>query len=154
QYLTFYCGEEIFGINILYIKEIKEFINVTSIPMMPDFIKGVINLRGNVVPVVDLSLRFSRRPTKITKRTCIIIVEIDHEGELVDIGVLVDSVSEVLDIPLENIEKTPNFGSKLRLDFINGLGKIEDEFIVLLNIKNVFSIEELSEIESNLKKEN
>lgn len=150
QYLTFLLGSEVFGVGILHIKEIKEFSNITPIPMMPNFVQGVMNLRGNVVPIIDLHVRFGRSKTTITKKTCIIIVEVQHEGELLDIGILVDSVNEVVDIPGKSVEPAPVFGAKIRIDFIHGIGKIENNFIILLNINKALSVEELSSIEESI----
>lgn len=148
QYLTFILGGEVYGVSILVIKEILEYHEPTLVPMMPDFIRGVINLRGSVVPVVDLSLRLGRESTEVAKRTCVVIIEIQHEDERMEIGVVVDAVNEVLDIAPENIESAPNFGAKIRTDFINGMGKVDDKFVVLLNIDHVLSIEELSMLDT------
>lgn len=144
QYLTFILGGETYGVSILVIKEILEYNEPTTVPMMPDFIRGVINLRGSVVPVVDLSLRLGKETTAVEKRTCVVIIEIQHEDERMEIGIVVDAVNEVLDIAPENIESAPNFGAKIRTDFIHGMGKIDEKFVVLLNIDHVLSIEELS----------
>lgn len=151
QYLTFILGGEVYGVSILVIKEILEYHEPTLVPMMPEFIRGVINLRGSVVPVVDLSLRLGKQSSKVGKRTCVVIIEIAHEEESLKIGVIVDAVNEVLDIAPENIESAPNFGAKIRTDFIGGMGKVADKFVVLLNIDHVLSIEELSMIESASK---
>lgn len=150
QFLTFRIGEELFAIPILEVREIKEYSHITSIPMMPNTIKGVINLRGSVVPVVELSIRFKRKPAPITKKTCIIILEVEFDEETIEVGVIVDSVSEVLSIAPEDIEPAPSFGAKIRLDFISGIAKVADEFIIALNTNRVFSINELSLIEENL----
>lgn len=147
QFLTFNVQGELFAIGILNIKEIIEYGNLTSVPMMPDFVQGVINLRGNVVPVIDLALRFGRQPSDMTRRTCIVILEVasDTENETQDIGIIVDSVSEVLDIATTDIECPPTFGAKIRSDFIMGMGKIgQANFVVILNIQNVLSVEEIS----------
>lgn len=151
QYLTFVSGLEVYGISILVIKEILEYNAPTVVPMMPDFIRGVINLRGSVVPVIDLSLRLGKEAVEVTKRTCVVIIEIRHEDERMEIGVIVDAVNEVLDILPENIESAPNFGAKIRTDFIKGMGKIDEKFVVLLNIDQVLSIEELSMLDSASK---
>lgn len=143
QYLTFLLGEEMFAIGILVIKEIIEYHALTVVPMMPPSIRGVINLRGSVVPVIDLSARFARRPTAVTKRTCIVIVEVDSEGERQDIGVVVDAVNQVLDILPNEIEPAPAFGAKLRTDFIRGMGKVQGKFIVLLEVNHVLSLDEI-----------
>lgn len=151
QYLTFVLGGEVYGVSILVIREILEYQEPTSVPMMPDFIRGVINLRGSVVPVVDLSLRLGKQSSEVGKRTCVVIIEISHEEEKMQIGVVVDAVNEVLDIAPENIEAAPSFGAKIRTDFISGMGKIDDHFVVLLNIDHVLSVEELSMIDQAAK---
>ncbi len=146
QYLTFMVGGETYAIGILDIKEILEFGNVTHVPMMPDAVRGVINLRGSVVPVIDLAARFGGAPTEVTKRTCSVIVEIDVQEAKHDVGVMVDAVNEVMDIEPENIERAPSFGAKIRTDFIAGMGRIEDRFVILLDVAHVLSLEELSAI--------
>ena len=144
QYLTFLLGGEMFAIAILNIKEIIEYGSLTEVPMMPSFIRGVINLRGSVVPVVDLSSRFGRNRTEVSRRTCIVIIEVENEDEKHDIGVMVDSVSEVLEIPRSEIEPPPAFGAKIRVDFMQGMGKVAGKFVIILNANNVLSVEELS----------
>ena len=144
QYLTFLLSSEMFAINILNIKEIIEYGNLTEVPMMPGFIRGVINLRGSVVPVVDLSVRFGRNKTEVSRRTCIVIIEVEGEEMRQDIGVMVDSVSEVLEIPLSEIEPAPAFGAKIRVDFIAGMGKVAGKFVIILNANKVLSVDELS----------
>jgi purine-binding chemotaxis protein CheW len=143
QYLTFMLGGETFAIGILAIKEIIEYGGLTEVPMMPDCIRGVINLRGAVVPVMDLSARFGRSPTAITKRTCTVIVEIEGNGEQQVVGVMVDAVNAVLEIPAAEIEPAPSFGAKIRTDFIEGMGKVNGKFVILLNVNNVLSVEEV-----------
>lgn len=125
-------------------KEIIEFGSITEIPMMPGFIRGVINLRGAVVPVIDLSSRFGGHPTPISRRTCIVIVELQEDDQRQDIGVVVDAVSEVLEIPHSEIEPPPPFGAKIRADFIHGMGKINGRFVIILNIAKVLSIDEIA----------
>lgn len=147
QYLTFVLGGEVYGVSILVIREILEYQEPTAVPMMPEFIRGVINLRGSVVPVVDLSLRLGKQVSEVGKRTCVVIIEITHEEDKMQIGVVVDAVNEVLDIAPESIEAAPSFGAKIRTDFISGMGKIDDKFVVLLNIDHVLSVEELSMID-------
>jgi purine-binding chemotaxis protein CheW len=145
QYLTFLLSGEMFAIAILNIKEIIEYGSLTEVPMMPGFIRGVINLRGSVVPVVDLSARFGRSRTEISRRTCIVIIEVENGDESKqDIGVMVDSVSEVLEIPRSEIEPPPAFGAKIRVDFMHGMGKIAGKFVIILNANKVLSVEELS----------
>jgi purine-binding chemotaxis protein CheW len=150
QYLTFLSGTEVYGIGILQIKEIKEYTSVTAIPMMPAFVKGVLNLRGNVVPIIDLPIRFGRDKSLISKRTCVIIVEVEHDDDKMDIGILVDAVNEVIDIPPSAIEAAPSFGSKIRVEFIQGIGKLENQFVILLNVNHVLSVSELSVIEDQV----
>jgi purine-binding chemotaxis protein CheW len=145
QYLTFLLSGEMFAIAILNIKEIIEYGNLTEVPMMPGFIRGVINLRGSVVPVVDLSARFGRNRTEVSRRTCIVIIEVENSDESKqDIGVMVDSVSEVLEIPRGEIEPPPAFGAKIRVDFIHGMGKVKGKFVIILNANKVLSVDELS----------
>jgi purine-binding chemotaxis protein CheW len=145
QYLTFLLSGEMFAIAILNIKEIIEYGSLTEVPMMPGFIRGVINLRGSVVPVVDLSARFGRSRTEISRRTCIVIIEVENGDESKqDIGVMVDSVSEVLEIPRSEIEPPPAFGAKIRVDFMHGMGKVAGKFVIILNANKVLSVEELS----------
>jgi purine-binding chemotaxis protein CheW len=144
QYLTFLLGGEMFAIAILNIKEIIEYGSLTEVPMMPGFIRGVINLRGSVVPVVDLSVRFGRNRTEVSRRTCIVIIEVANGDEKHDIGVMVDSVSEVLEIPRSEIEPPPAFGAKIRVDFMAGMGKVAGKFVILLDADKVLSVDELS----------
>jgi purine-binding chemotaxis protein CheW len=144
QYLTFLLGSEMFAIDILGIKEIIEYGSLTSVPMMPEFIRGVINLRGAVVPVVDLSARFGRAASAVTRRSCIVIIEAVNQGEAQDIGVLVDAVSEVLEIPAAEIEPAPSFGANIRADFISGMGKVKDKFVIILDADRVLSVSEMA----------
>ncbi len=147
QYLTFMLGGETFAIGILAIKEIIEYGNLTEVPMMPGYIRGVINLRGSVVPVVDLSARFGRKSTELTRRTCIVIIEVAADEEKQVIGVVVDAVNEVLEIPTEEIEAPPAFGAKIRTDFIRGMGKVNGRFVIILNVGNVLSLDDLALLE-------
>ena len=144
QYLTFALGSEMFAVGILNVKEIIEYGNLTEIPMMPAFIRGVINLRGSVVPVIDLAARFGGSQTEVGRRTCIVIVEVEDEDAKHDIGIMVDAVSEVLDIPGSEIEPPPAFGAKIRADFIFGMGKVAGKFVIILNINKVLSVEEIA----------
>lgn len=143
QYLTFMLGGEMFAIGILHIKEIIEFGGLTAVPMMPSFVRGVINLRGGVVSVIDLSVRFGREPSVATRRSCIVIVELIGDEGKQDIGIVVDSVSAVLEIPGSEIEPAPRFGAKIRTDFISGMGKINDKFVVILDLSRVLSVDEM-----------
>ena len=144
QYLTFALGGEMFAVGILHVKEIIEYGNLTEIPMMPTFIRGVINLRGAVVPVIDLAARFGGSQTEVGRRTCIVIVEVQDDEAKHDIGIMVDAVSEVLDIPGSEIEPPPTFGAKIRADFIFGMGKVSGKFVIILNIDKVLSVEEIA----------
>ncbi len=144
QYLTFTVANEMFGIAIASVKEIIEYRAPTDVPMMPGFMRGVINLRGRVVPVIDLSVRFSRAKSDNTRRTCIVIVEIDQDDQKHDIGVVVDAVSAVLEIADADIEPAPAFGARLRADFIDGMGKVGEKFVIILDIDCVLSVEELA----------
>jgi len=144
QFLTFLLRGEMYAIGILHIKEILGYGELTTVPMMPNFIRGVINLRGSVVPVVDLRARFGDKQSEITKRTCIIIAEVSTEEGLQDIGVVVDLVSEVLEIAASEIEPAPTFGAKIRTDFIQGMGKVNDKFVILLNVDEVLSVDEMA----------
>ena len=146
QYLTFALNGEVFAIGILAVKEIIEYGQLTEVPMMPPCIRGVINLRGSVVPVMDLAVRFGKPANAVTKRTCIVIVETEQADGHEDVGVVVDAVNAVLEIASSDIEPPPAFGAKIRSEFIQGLGKIDGKFVILLNADCVLSIEELSAI--------
>lgn len=146
QHLTFMLGGEMFAIGILRVKEIIEYGKVTVVPMMPDFIRGVINLRGAVVPVIDLACRFSRAATRIARRSCIVIIEAQFDGQGYDVGIIVDAVSEVLEISPAQIEPPPAFGAHIRSDFIAGMGKVEGGFVIILNVDRVLSLDELSAV--------
>lgn len=144
QYLTFNVGGEMFAVGILNVKEIIEYGSLTEIPMMPPFIRGVINLRGAVVPVIDLGARFSGKISAVRRRTCIVIVELRQDDEKHDIGVMVDAVSEVLEIPGSDIEPAPSFGARIRADFIAGMGKVAGKFVIIVSIQRVLSIDEMA----------
>ncbi len=144
QYLTFKLDEEIFALDIGKVREVLDFTTVTKVPQTPDFMRGVINLRGSVVPVVDLRLKFGMTVTEKTVNTCIIIVEVVLGNETTILGALADSVQEVLDLEPQQIEPAPKIGTRLKTDFIKGMGKKEDHFIMILNIDKVFSAEEIA----------
>jgi purine-binding chemotaxis protein CheW len=146
QYLTFMLAGESFGIGIMAVKEIIEFSGITEVPMMPDSIRGVINLRGAVVPVMDLAARFGRPRSVPGKRTCIVIVELEKDGAYQLMGIVVDAVSAVLDIPAADIEPAPSFGTRIRGDFIAGMGKLNGRFVILLNVDPVLSLEGLPDL--------
>ncbi len=144
QYLTFLLSGEMYAVGILNVKEIIEYGQLTEIPMMPAFIRGVINLRGSVVPVIDLSARFGGHQTETSRRTCIVIIELSNGEERHDIGVVVDAVSEVLEVSSADIEPAPSFGAKIRADFIDGMAKINGKFVIILDIQRVLSVEEIA----------
>jgi purine-binding chemotaxis protein CheW len=147
QYLTFMLGDEMFAIGILSIREIIEYGFVTDVPMTPPFIRGVLNLRGAVVPVVDLAVRFGRQSRENSKRTCIVIVDIEaDDGDQQQMGVVVDAVNEVLEIADGDIEPPPEFGARIRNDFIKSMGKIDGKFVVILDLNRVLSEEEVAVI--------
>ncbi|CAG0949305.1 Chemotaxis protein CheW [Burkholderiales bacterium] len=146
QYLTFSLGGEMFAIGILRVKEIIEYSGVTAVPLMPECVRGVINLRGAVVPVIDLGCRFGHGSAAISRRTCIVIVEVelDAEDERHDVGVIVDAVSAVIEIPAAEIEPAPAFGARLRTDFIQGMARGGSGFVILLQVDRVLSIDDLA----------
>jgi len=144
QYLTFTLGSDMFAVETLSVKEIIEYAQITAVPMLPASIRGVINLRGAVVPVIDLKARFGGQASETTRRTCIVIVEFGVAEEHQVIGIVVDAVSEVREIPAGDIEPPPAFGARIRADFISGMGKIDGHFVILLDMGCVLSIDELS----------
>jgi purine-binding chemotaxis protein CheW len=146
QYLTFKLGDEVFAIDVSKVREVLDFTTITKIPRTPDFMSGVINLRGNVVPVVDLRLCFEMSKTEKTVNTCIVVVEMLIEGEPTVIGALADSVEEVIDLEPDQIQPAPRMGTQIRTDFIKGMGKRDTQFIMILDIDRVFSAEELSAV--------
>ncbi len=147
KYLTFSMADEEYGIGILKIKEIIGMMPITTVPQTPEFVKGVINLRGKVIPVVDLRLRFGMESIDYTDRTCIIVVEIEGNNSTVQIGIVVDAVSEVLTINGEDIEETPTFGTKLNTEYILGMAKMEGGVKILLDIDMVLSTEDIAVLE-------
>ncbi|MDH5728431.1 MAG: chemotaxis protein CheW [Gammaproteobacteria bacterium] len=152
KFLSFRMGDENFGIGILAIREIIEYGGMTPVPMMPDFIKGAINLRGHVVSVMDLAVRLGRKAQQVGKRTCIVIVEVEVQGVKMEVGLMVEAVNEVLDIAPHEIDPAPSFGGTVRTDFLHGMGKIGDEFLILLDINNVLTLKDvelLDEIHSD-----
>lgn len=147
QYLTFHLASEMFAIGILAIREIIEYGQLTEVPMTPPFIRGVINLRGAVVPVIDLAVRFGRAPSDVTKRSCIVIIETGTDDqEAIQMGIVVDAVSEVLEIPASDIEPPPEFGARIRIDFISGMGKVGGKFVVMLDLDRILSLDEITVI--------
>ncbi len=146
QYLAFVLGRETFAMEIRSIKEVIQYGELTQVPMMPDFVRGVINLRGSVVPVLDLAVRFGRAPSPVARRTCVVVLEVEHLGEGLVLGFIVGQVRAVLDIDAADIDPPPAFGSSLRTDFLAGIGKVEGEFVIILDVDNVLSLEELAAI--------
>jgi purine-binding chemotaxis protein CheW len=146
QYLTFKLGDEVYATDVSKVREVLDFTTITKIPRTPDFMSGVINLRGNVVPVVDLRLCFEMSKTEKTVNTCIVVVEMLLEGECTIIGALADSVEEVIDLEPDQIQPPPRIGTQIRTDFIKGMGKREAQFIMILDMDRVFSAEELSAV--------
>lgn len=144
QYLTFKLEEETFALDIAKVREVLDFISVAKVPRTPDYMRGVINLRGNVVPVVDLRLKFHMSRTEKTANTCVIITEVNLDGELVVLGCMADSVQEVLDLEPGAIRPPPRIGTRVNVDFIRGMGKHEDQFILILDIDKVFSTDDLT----------
>jgi purine-binding chemotaxis protein CheW len=147
QYLTFKLGTEIFAMDVSNVREILEFTTVTKVPGTPDYMRGAINLRGSVVPVVDMRLKFGLPVSEKTVHTCIIVVEVAFEGDTSVIGALVDSVQEVFELEPEQIEPPPKIGTQLRTGFVKGMGKRDDGFIIVLDVDKVFSSDELLAME-------
>jgi purine-binding chemotaxis protein CheW len=151
QYLTFVLGREIYGVRILGIKEILEYQPPTELPMMPACIRGVVNLRGAAVPVVDLCTRFGHPSSPLTKKTCIVIVEVPDGERSQVVGVLVDAVNEVLEIPTADIEPPPAFGTSIHSDFILGMGKVRGRFVILLEEARVLSDADMNVLASQVR---
>jgi purine-binding chemotaxis protein CheW len=144
QYLTFRLGEEVFGLDVGKVREILDFTTITKVPRTPEFMRGVINLRGSVVPVVDMRVKFGMSATEKTVNTCIIVAEVELDGDTTVLGALVDSVQEVFELEPSQIEPAPRIGTKLNTEFIKGMGKRDERFIILLDVDKAFSAEELS----------
>jgi purine-binding chemotaxis protein CheW len=143
QYLTFFLANEEYAINIQRVKEIIEYTTVTKVPKVPEWIRGVINLRGNVVPVVDLTARFGLEERPVTKTTCIVIVEVEQDSERTVMGVIADAVNQVIALAPNDIEEPPAFGTRVRLEYLFGMGKLGKKFALILNIDSVLSNTEL-----------
>ncbi|WP_246317770.1 chemotaxis protein CheW [Desulfoluna butyratoxydans] len=147
RFLAFMLHGEVYALDIMQVREVLDYTEITTVPRMPDFMRGVINLRGGVVPVVDLRLKFGMPATEKGVNTCIVIMETDIDGERALIGALADSVREVLDLEPDQIEPAPRIGTRLKTEFIKGMGKKNDEFIIILDIDRVFSADELSGVQ-------
>lgn len=146
KFLSFMLGGETYAMSILQVREIIEYTEITPMPMMPDFIRGAINLRGHALPVIDLSIRLKNRETEITRRTCIVVVDIKVAAEVIHIGFIVDAVSRVLDFNEIDIERAPALGEKIRTDFIAGMGKINQEFVVILDIEKILMMDDIGSL--------
>jgi purine-binding chemotaxis protein CheW len=146
QFLTFTLGEEVFAMDIRTVREIIQYGPMTTVPLMPGFVRGVINLRGAVVPVIDLQARFGRPAAQVGKKTCIVIFDSQRQDERVELGLLVDAVSEVIDIAPADIEPPPNFGTAVRRDFIRGMGKVANRFVVILEPDKAFDVNEMADL--------
>jgi len=153
QHLTFVLSDEEFAIPVMTIKEIIQYGHLTNVPMVPDFIQGVVNLRGNVVPVISLSSKFGLNVKEVDKRTCIIIMDANIDGEAIVMGIVVDKVLQVIEIPEDSIEPPPTLGATIRTDFIKGMGKLDDNFIIILDIVQVLSEDEIAMMQDMNKKE-
>jgi len=143
QYLTFNLSDEVFAVDVGRVREILEITSITKVPQTPEFMRGVINLRGSVVPVIDMRLKFGMSETERTVNTCIVVVEVDMDGENIVLGALADSVQEVIEMESSQIEAAPHIGTHLNTDFIKGMGKHEGRFVMILDIDKIFSGEEL-----------
>ncbi len=148
QYLTFKLADEVFALDVAKVREILEITSITKIPQTPEFMRGVINLRGSVVPVIDMRLKFGMSATEQTVNTCIIVVEVTLEGETTVLGALADSVQEVVEMEPDQIEPAPHIGTRLNTNFIKGMGKHEGDFVMILDIDKVFSEEEMVAVQS------
>ena len=146
QFLSFMLGQDMFAIGILAVREILEYAGVTPVPQMPACISGVINLRGTAVPVLDLACRLEREPVAVSKRTCIIVVEVDGDNGAFVIGILVDAVNAVLDIPPSEVEPAPSLGAQVRAEMLQGIGKVNGRFVLLLDVRRVASVGDLAAI--------
>lgn len=146
QFLTFRIGQEYFGLELEQTREILEYTGVTEVPLMPNFLSGVINLRGEMVPVIDLAVRLGRKAIEVQRRTCIIVVEVHAQGQDHVLGLLADGVSEVVEISPAEIEKAPSFGANIRAEFIQGIAKRDNNFVVLLDAANALSVNELAHL--------
>lgn len=154
QYLTFKLDGESFATEISRVREVLELTQVTPVPRSPEFMQGVINLRGNVVPVVDLRLQFGMPSAEPTVDTCIIIIEVNIEGTSTVLGALADSVQEVIELKPEQLEPAPSFGTRIDNDFIQHMGKLDDRFIMVLNMNKVFSLEQINKVEKSSSENN
>ncbi len=150
-YLTFTLDDELFAVEVSKVREVLDYTEITKIPKTPEFMRGVINLRGSVVPVIDLRLKFGMTKTEVKVNTCIIVLEVNMEAETVILGALADSVQEVFDLEPDQIEPAPKFGTKFKEEFLKGMGKKDDKFIIILDIDKVFTNDEIIMIQDTEK---
>jgi purine-binding chemotaxis protein CheW len=146
QYLSFALGDGVYGIDIRSVREIIQYGALTVVPLMPEFVRGVINLRGAVVPVIDLQARFGHAPAQVGRKTCIVIFQAQRERETVALGLMVDAVSAVVDIAANQIEPPPQFGHSIRREFIKGMGKVGEKFIILLEPQKALDVDEMADL--------
>ena len=154
QFLTFKLDEEVFALDVAKVREILDFTDITKVPRTPDFMRGVINLRGSVVPVIDMRLKFGMSRTEKTVNTCIVVVEVSMDGETTVLGALADSVQEVIELEAGQIEPAPKIGTRLKTDFIRGMGKSDGRFIMILDIDKVFSSDEIASVQESYGRDN
>ncbi|MFW6103722.1 MAG: chemotaxis protein CheW [Bacteroidota bacterium] len=152
SYLTFKLGEEEFAAHVSRVLSIMEMTKIIQVPKTPDYMKGVINLRGQVLPVIDTRLKFGMSPTEYTANTCIVVMEVEVEGENVQVGAIVDSVQEVLEIEQDQIQPPPTIGNRIKSEFIYGMAKIADKFIMILDMDKVFSAEEIEDVQASTER--
>ncbi len=152
KFLTFLMANEKYGLEILKVREIIGMMEVTSVPTTPAFVRGVINLRGKIIPVVDLRLKFGMQAKEDTARTCIVVVHVEHAAREMTMGITVDEVSDVLDIVRDQIEPPPSFGGNIRTDFILGMGKVDQRVMTLLDIDRVLTEQEVVLVENSAEK--
>lgn len=146
QYLTFTLDDEVFAMDIRNVREIIQYGTMTKVPLMPAFVRGVMNLRGAVVPVIDLRARFGRPIAQVGKRSCVVIFDAHRDGERVELGLMVDAVSEVIEIPADRIEPPPQFGASVRREFIQAMGRVGERFVILLDAERALDVEEMARL--------
>jgi len=146
QFLTFVLGKEVFAMDIRMVREIIQYGPMTTVPLMPQFVRGVINLRGSVVPVIDLQARFGRDSAAIGKKTCIVIFDANRDGERLELGLLVDAVSEVIEIPNDQVEPPPSFGATIQRDFIRGMGKVDGRFVIIVDPDRALDVDDMARL--------
>ena len=146
QYLTFLLADGVFAMDIATVREIIQHGQLTTVPLMPTFVRGVMNLRGAVVPVIDLQARLGKAATTVGKKTCVIIFDAQRDNERVELGLMVDAVSEVIEIPASEIEPPPQFGSAIKRDFIKGMGKVAGKFVIILDPERALDVDEMADL--------